>query len=241
MRKGYIDSNYRVKDTLKVAPSNKFLQIDDYRMTDRFISYLMTTPKYPIGSIETADVVSDLNFDFGTLNKENEFDNNTYDYCQTGVRFFAAKEGASRLHLLAMFTNNSRMGISYSAYYLPRGRFDKICLVARFCHHRGANEHRNRLDDTVIPDNSFHIHKMSEAFYDLCVKECKTKEALVMRLQSPDAILVPGIDCKNIKQLTEYARNQLNVTDNFISIETLFNNQIAGQIRDAIMSYEEGM
>jgi len=226
---------------LKQAPSNKFLQRSEYRLSDRFIEYLMKTPKYPIEEINIDNNFANLNLDFGTLNKDNGFDTNAYDYCQTGVRFFATLEGEERVHLVAMFTNNSPRGMSMSMYYLPHGKFNKACMVARFCNHRGANEHKNTLDDNVMPGRGLHLHKMSEEFYDYCAQNCKTYSDLVMKLQSPDAINLEHVDCRNIMQLVNYANESFNITDKYIYVTADRNNQVANEIRDQILSMEEGM
>lgn len=237
MENRFLKEDYKVSDTMKVAKDEKYIQSTDQKLSDEFISFLSSSKKYTIGNISAKKQVIDFNLDFGTINKSNNFTSNAYDYCQTGVKFLITKN-EEKAYMVALFVKNTPAMKSVGLYYLPDGNFDNICLVKRYCYHNKGNVHKNKLNDISIPLKTFHLHEMNEEYYNYC-KEHFSGIDLIEKLQSPDAKIIDNVDIKNnIWILVNYAKQELNVSSEYVNIDINDESEIAIKFVEAIEEME---
>lgn len=212
--KGAIELDFDFKSLLKPIKDEKFIQANLVDLDDETIDRVIFSPKVMLGEVFIEDSVIDINYDFGTLNKDKGF-TYYYDLCSKNLMFFAIKNqvnGKTIIEICATSTFvNKTGGYSCSLYYLPKGDFSNIALISRICDHRGTNNHVNS-DGTVIGDDQLHIHKQSEKYISYVKdKYANDKQKMLLALQSPDAQAI-YYDCENVKQLTDLACEMFSIS-----------------------------
>lgn len=235
---GAITTAEELLDAIEKVKDDKFLQTKVKRLSDDFIDYVISAPKYPVGTIDIQDNAIDLDFEFGTTN---DMSTAALDYCKNGFKFCVMKDGKNRLHLCGIYTINTPRGMSCSLYYLPNASFENICFIGRVCYHMGTNPHINKLGDQKVIDNYvLHLHKQSEGYFDYCMEHYKDNPQLIKKLQGPDAEILYGLECKNIKQLTDIALNIFGVSNEPINVKVTDDKKVIPEIVKEIKSVERG-
>lgn len=235
---GKVTSAEELLESVDEIKDDKFLQTKIKRLNNDFIDYVISAPKYPIGSIDIDNNVLNLDLEFGTTNNMSTA---SMDYCQNGFKFFVMKDGKNRLHLCGLYTINTPRGMSCSLYYLPKASFENVCFIGRVCYHKGTNPHINKLGDKKVINNFvLHLHKQSEEYFDYCMEHYKDNPQLIKKLQGPDAEILSGIECKNIKQLTDVALDIFGVTNEPIHVKVDDEKKVVESIVNEICKIERG-
>ncbi|MBQ3494675.1 MAG: hypothetical protein IJA69_04600 [Clostridia bacterium] len=238
--RGVLKSSYSFEQDGSLANS-KFIQTAPIFLDDETIERILTSKKYKIEGLDMGKNKLDMDFNFGSLDK-NAVTTNAHDYCQSGISYFVMKNtvnGVPKLEIVALYTHKSMMGTSIGIYYLPNGDPKQICFIARICHHNGSNDHTNELNGVVIDKNQLHIHKTSEAYLEHCLKTYKTEQTLMPKLQSADATVIEGYDRTNIKQMADIAKQMFNISDEMIYVDTSDRRQIVPKIIKEIGELEQ--
>lgn len=234
--KGALDQNFDLQSVLKKVKDDKFMQRALIEIDDATIKRVLTSKKYIIGESIVDDSIVDLNFEFGTLNKDKGYEC-YYDLCAKNLIFYVIKsevDGEEVLELCATTTLvNDGGGISASLYYIPKGDFLNICMIARVCHHQGTNDHKNS-DGTFVDRNDFHMHLQSEAYISYVKEKYKNnQEKLLLSLQSPDAKVL-NRECKNVRQLADVATEIFGITHSRVSFMAESKNKIYTEIKQTL-------
>lgn len=239
LNQGAITNTEQLLDAVDEVKDDKFLQTKIKRLDNSFIDYVISAPKHPVGAIDINDNIIDLDFEFGSTN---EMSTASLDYCKNGFKFCAMKDNKGRLHLCGIYTINTPRGMSCSLYYLPNASFENICFIGRVCYHMGTNPHINKLGDKKIINNYvLHLHKQSEEYFDYCMQHYKDDPQLIKKLQGPDAEIVYGVECKNIKQLTDFALKTFGVTNEPINVKVDCDKKVIQEIVKEIEQIERGL
>lgn len=121
---------------------------------------------------------------------------------------FLITKNEEKAYMVALFVKNTPAMKSVGLYYLPDGNFDNICLVKRYCYYNYCKEHFSGID-------------------------------LIEKLQSPDAKIIDNVDIKNnIWLLVNYAKQELNVSNEYVNIDINDENEIAIKFVEAIEEME---
>lgn len=220
--KGALEENFDLKSVLKRVKDDKFMQRQLVDLDDETIKRVITSKKYMIGEALIEDSVTDLNFEFGTINKDKGYEFYS-DLCAKNLIFYVIKNVVDDKEILELCATttlvNEGGGISTSLYYIPKGDFSNVCMIARVCHHQGTNDHKNS-DGTMIDRNAFHMHVQSEKYIGFVKEKYKNNpEKLILSIQSPDAFVLKR-ECKNVRQLADVATDIFGITQSTITVMT---------------------